>query len=164
MKKVIVGSVLAAGVAASLVGSIGTASAAPGVSFSSNGNEVGIGDHGPTATASGARAVSTNGNNALAISTGLSPQGAKAFAIGGSNNNAFATDGVSSIVGGARNNVGTIFGATTVNGGSDNFVVNAGSLVAPQNNSNTSVALCGGSVNLSAQGTVTTGKVPGGVC
>ena len=122
---------------------------------------MGIGDHGPTATASGARAT-TNGNNALAISTGLSPQGAKAFAIGGSNNNAFATDGVSSIVGGARNNVGTIFGATTVNGGSDNFVVNAGSLVAPQNNSNTSVALCGGSVNLWRRGP--SPPVQGGVC
>ena len=163
MKKVIVGSVLAAGVAASLFGA-GSAAAAPGVSFSSNGNEVGIGDHGPTATASGARAVSTNGNNALAISTGLSPQGADASATGGSSNNAFATDGVSSIVGGARNNVGTIFGETSVNGGNDNFVVNARSLVAPQSGANTVVALCGGAVNLSAQGTVTTSKVPGGLC
>src|SRR5687767_8774285 len=70
MKKVITGSILAAGVAASLFGA-GPASAAPGVSVAVGDTEMGIGDHGAQDTDNnGARAISSPTNSAVAVSLG----------------------------------------------------------------------------------------------
>ncbi len=87
MKKVIVGSVLAAGVAASLFGA-GSASAAPGAESSVGGTEVGIGDRGRDRRSG----RSTENNAALAINTGLQPTQGR-MRIDGNYNTAFALDG-----------------------------------------------------------------------
>ena len=162
MKKintVIAGSVLAAGVAAGLFGA-GTASAAPGISYSDDsGHHVNIGD---THSDTGATALATPGNRALAVSV-FAPSQASA---NGLNNNAFAFDGVTGVGGGNDNNAFTSYGVTYLAGGQRNTVVNAGSVVASfdgQAENQNSVSFCG--TRLSAQSShITVGSVPGGLC
>jgi hypothetical protein len=165
MKKVIVGSVLAAGVAASLFGA-GSAAAAPGVSVSVDGNPaVGIGDQKP---ATGASAISSKGNGAIAVSL-IGP--ANATAVGGNGNTAVTLlGGQSGVLGGpgaTNNHVVAVGGGALVTGNvKDNNIVSVLSGVQTLGSSNTSVAPCGGSA-LSAQGSVIVSKIPanqGGVC
>ena len=126
MKEVIVGSVLAAGVIASLFGA-GAASAAPGVSVNVGGTEVGVGDHG---TDKSADAQASKGNVAVAINTGLLPPGSSAVsanAITGSGNSAFALDGRADVYGGTNNHATGVYGAAIVQGGGHgNAIVGVG--------------------------------------
>ena len=65
VRKVVAGSVLAAGLGVAGVFGAGTASAAPGISYSDGGaNDFGMGDN----TATGAQAKASEGNQALAVS------------------------------------------------------------------------------------------------
>ena len=161
MKKlntIITGSVLAAGVAASLFGA-GTASAAPGVSVSVDGNPaVGIGDQ----SATGAKAISTKGNAALAVSV-IGP--AHATAAGGHGNGAAALLGGQAAVFGqnpVRNQAVTVGGVAAVSGNvKDNHVLSVLSVVSSTGSTNNTVAFCGGS--LSAQSaSLSTYKLPAG--
>ena len=108
-RKLVTGSVLAAGLGVAGLLGAAPAFAGPGVSASVDGGDaVGFGDQ---EAASGAFASSTESNNALAISTGFSPVGATAVATG-TGNNVVAIDGVA-VTGPltARNNVITVAGA-----------------------------------------------------
>ena len=179
MKKintVITGSVLAAGVVASLFGA-GAASAAPGVSVSVGDHPaVGIGDN----TATGAQASSTKGNVAVAVST-FGPSRANAIGTGkgnvalaadsgpdgpptylganvyGGNNNLVIASPLSGahVVSGDRNIVASSLGVSGVPSGDDNRVFsvgsNVGALTDDEANSRTVVAVCGASI-VSAQG------------
>jgi len=174
MKKVIVGSVLAAGVAASLFGA-GSAAAAPGVSFdpgTGGKNTIGIGDQ---KSGSGAYANASKGNTALAVNLGLSPKGTVATANNsGTGNNVFAFEGTSVVTDGVvpgaikpnNNNVGTIFGGTVLAGGQGNSIVNGGGLITAfdgQSENQTSVSFCG--TRVTAQSAhIVPGKAPGGLC
>ncbi len=168
MKKAIVGSVLAAGLAASLFGA-GAASADAGVSFSGNGADaVGFGDQGAGGAVANSGKVG-NQNNALAISTGLSPTGAIAVATG-EHNNVVSIDGVGITgPGTARNNVVTVAGATILAGDAhDNTVLNVGSVVTTKKLQGTapgvtSISACGSTLSGQADH-ITVSKVPGGIC
>ncbi len=91
-RKVVAGSVLAAGLGASGLFGAGTAFAGPGVSFdngSGGTNTVGFGDQ---SAATGATANASEGNRALAINI-TSKNGTQAIAQG-QNNNVVSIDGV----------------------------------------------------------------------
>jgi hypothetical protein len=174
VRKVVTGSVLAAGLGAAGIFGAGTALAyaapapapsGPGISFSSNGGDA-------TTFGNGATASSTKTNNALAINTGLSPLGTTAVAQG-ANNNVVAIDGVS-FTGPhtERNNVVTAFGATALlSDEHDNNVVNVGGLVTtnpthPFQGSAagvTSLSACGNTISGQADHINVT-QVPGGLC
>ncbi len=183
MKKintVITGSVLAAGVVASLFGA-GAASAAPGVSVSVDGHTTGIGDN----TAAGAQASSTKGNLAVAVST-FGPSRANAIGTGkgnvalaadsgpdsgpdgaptyfganvheSGNNNLVIASPLSGahVVSGDRNIVASSLGVSGQVSGDDNRIFsvgsNVGALTDKEANSRTVVAVCGASI-VSAQG------------
>ena len=176
MKKIntiITGSVLAAGVVASLFGA-GAASAAPGVSVSVDGNPaVGIGDN----TAKGAQTSSTKGNVAVAVSL-IGPSQANANGTGhgnvalaadsglgpllganvyGGNNNLVIASPLSGahVVDGDRNIVASSLGVSGQVFGDDNRVFsvgsNVGALADVKANSRTVVAVCRASI-VSAQG------------
>ena len=168
VRKVVAGSVLAAGLGVAGMFGAGTALAGPGISYDAGtggANPIGIGDQ----SATGATASAAKGNQALAISL-LAPS--QAIVLGGSNNNAFTIDGQSTVtpdLSGApkNNNVITAFGGSVVHGAAQgNNVVNAGGLTVADGGaaSETSIQLCG--MRLSAQSShITTGKVPtGGLC
>jgi hypothetical protein len=89
IRKIVVGSTLAAGVGlAGMVGA-GTAAAAPGISYDGGpGDPVGIGDNSPT----GAQANASNNNKALAISI-FRPATATAVGQNRTGNTVFALDG-----------------------------------------------------------------------
>jgi hypothetical protein len=144
VRKIGAGAVFVGAVISGMVGA-GSASAAPGISYQNgSGNEIGLGDHGPGASAD-ARAKGTN-SQALAISlfssAPKSPSFAKADGDGatavsidgytsvtGSNTHGFAASGQTN-VNGADNNVVTVGGNTYLYShgkGNDvhgNFVVN----------------------------------------
>ena len=173
MKKIntiITGSVLAAGVAASLFGA-GTASAAPGAEVSVGGHQVGIGDR----TATGAQATSTHANVAVAVST-FGPSRANANGTGkgnvalaadsgpgpllganvyGGNNNLVIASPLSGahVVDGDRNIVASSLGVSGSASGDDNHLFSVGSNVQSTDgaSSRTVVAVCGASI-VSAQG------------
>ena len=175
MKKIntiITGSVLTAGVAASLFGA-GTASAAPGAEVSVGGHQVGIGDR----TATGAQATSTHANVAVAVST-FGPSRANANANGtgkgnvalaadsgpgpllganvyGGNNNLVIASPLSGahVVDGDRNIVASSLGVSGSASGDDNHLFSVGSNVQSTDgaSSRTVVAVCGASI-VSAQG------------
>lgn len=133
VRKVVAGSVLAAGVAVGLFGA-GTAAAAPGISFDPGTNgtgKIGFGDQ----SDKGASALATTDNTALAISIS---RPAQAVALG-QGNNVVAIDGVAmtdkktsnnrvtAVLGGVavtdksnHNNVLTVGGVTAVGGDSNN--------------------------------------------
>ena len=166
VRKVVAGSVLAAGLGVAGVFGAGTASAAPGISYdpgTGGTGTIGIGD---TQSKTGATAIAKPGNQALAVSL-IGPSSATATG-NADNNNVFAWDGVSAVGGNAHdNNVFTSYGATTMKGNeSGNNIVNAGSLVDVHGNaaSQTSVSFCGGSVIAAQSNKVTVNKVPGGLC
>ena len=176
MKKIntiITGSVLAAGVAASLFGA-GTASAAPGAEVSVGGHQVGIGDR----TATGAQATSTHGNVAVAVSTfgpsranangtgkgnvalaaDSGPGGAPAYLganVYAGNNNLVIASPLSGahVVDGDRNIVASSLGVSGSASGDDNHLFSVGSNVQSTDgaSSRTVVAVCGASI-VSAQG------------
>ena len=91
VRKAVTGSVLAAGVLAGMFGAMGTAQAAPGVSFSpSDGNDpIGVGDN----SAKGASSSASKGNTAVAVSLWSNPR-ARADANHGTGNLAVAFGGV----------------------------------------------------------------------
>ena len=177
VRKLVTGSVLAAGLGAAGMFGAGTAFAdvapapapsGPGLSFSSNGGDaVGFGS-GATANSG---TVGKN-NNALAISTGLSPLGSSATALG-ERNNVVSIDGVG-ITGPntKRNNVVTAFGATALlSDEHDNNVVNFSGVVST-NPLHPIQGTAAGVTSLSACGTSFSGQadhikvtpVPGGLC
>jgi hypothetical protein len=89
IRRVVIGSVLAAGVG--VVGMIGagTANAAPGISYDPGpGEPIGIGDN----SATGAQAIASNNNQALAISV-FRPATATADGQNRTGNTVFALDG-----------------------------------------------------------------------
>ena len=106
MHTIITGSVLAAGVAASLFGA-GSAAAAPVLEVSVGGHQVGIGDR----SADGAQARSTHGNVAVAVSvTGPSRANANGS---GKGNVALAAD----------SGTGPLLGANVHESGNHNLVI-----------------------------------------
>lgn len=123
-RKVVAGSVLAAGLGAAGMMGAGTALAGPGVSFD-NGTggtgAIGFGDR----SATGATAIASPGNRALAVN--LTSKGSVAIADG-KNNNVVAIDGVAvtgpgvpgSASGTKNNNVVAAFGRSTVDGTAHN--------------------------------------------
>jgi hypothetical protein len=89
IRRVVIGSVLAAGVGVAGMTGAGTASAAPGISYDAGpGDPVGIGDN----SATGAQAIASNNNQALAISV-FRPATATADGQNRSGNKVFALDG-----------------------------------------------------------------------
>jgi hypothetical protein len=89
IRRVVVGSVLAAGVGVAGMIGAGTASAAPGISYDRGpGDPKGIGDNSPT----GAQANASNNNKALAISV-FRPARATADGQNRTGNKVFALDG-----------------------------------------------------------------------
>jgi hypothetical protein len=98
IRRIVVGSTLAAGVGVAGMIGAATANAGPGVSYDGgSGNPIGFGDTSPT----GAQASASNGNRALAISI-FKP--AKATAEGQRfGNNVFALDGTAGFLDQATN-------------------------------------------------------------
>ena len=89
IRRVVVGSALAAGVGVAGMIGAGTASAAPGISYDGGpGDPIGIGDN----SATGAQANASNDNKALAISV-FRPATATADGFNRSGNKVFALDG-----------------------------------------------------------------------
>ena len=89
IRRIVVGSALAAGVGVAGMIGAGTASAAPGISYDGGpGDPVGIGDN----SATGAQANASNDNQALAISV-FRPATATADGQNRSGNKVFALDG-----------------------------------------------------------------------
>lgn len=89
IRRVVVGSALAAGVGVAGMIGAGTASAAPGISYDGGpGDPVGIGDN----SATGAQADASNDNRALAISV-FRPATATAVGQNRTGNTVFAVDG-----------------------------------------------------------------------
>jgi hypothetical protein len=89
IRRVVVGSVLAAGVGVAGMIGAGTANAAPGISYDGGpGDPVGIGDN----SATGAQAIASNNNQALAISL-FRPATATADGQNRTGNTVFALDG-----------------------------------------------------------------------
>ena len=89
IRRVVVGSVLAAGVGVAGMIGAGTASAAPGISYDPGpGDPIGIGDN----SATGAQANASNDNQALAISV-FRPATATADGQNRTGNTVFALDG-----------------------------------------------------------------------
>ncbi len=128
VRKVVVSSALGLGMGAMAFTGMGTASAAPGVSFDNGTNgtgAVGFGDR----SATGATANASEGNRALAINI-TSKTGTQAIAQG-TNNNVVAIDGMAVTGPDTRdNNVLTAGGATVlVDDAHNNNVVNVGGLV-----------------------------------
>jgi hypothetical protein len=89
IRRVVVGSVLAAGVGVAGMIGPGTANAAPGISYDPGpGDPIGIGDN----SATGAQAIASNNNQALAISI-FRPAAATADGQNRTGNTVFALDG-----------------------------------------------------------------------
>jgi hypothetical protein len=89
IRRVVVGSVLAAGVGVAGMIGAGTANAAPGISYDPGpGDPIGIGDN----SATGAQAIASNNNQALAISV-FRPATATADGQNRTGNTVFALDG-----------------------------------------------------------------------
>src|SRR6478672_2172143 len=89
IRRIVIGSALAAGVGVAGMIGAGTASAAPGISYDGGpGDPVGIGDN----SAAGAQANASNNNRALAISV-FRPATATADGQNRSGNKVFALDG-----------------------------------------------------------------------
>jgi len=89
IRRIVVGSALAAGVGVAGMIGAGTASAAPGISYDGGpGDPVGIGDN----SATGAQADASNDNRALAISV-FRPATATAVGQNRTGNKVFALDG-----------------------------------------------------------------------
>ena len=89
IRRVVVGSVLAAGVGVAGMIGAGTANAAPGISYDPGpGDPIGIGDN----SATGAQAIASNNNQALAISL-FRPATATADGQNRTGNTVFALDG-----------------------------------------------------------------------
>ena len=89
IRRIVVGSALAAGVGVAGMIGAGTASAAPGISYDGGpGDPVGIGDN----SATGAQANASNDNRALAISV-FRPATATADGQNRTGNTVFALDG-----------------------------------------------------------------------
>ena len=89
IRRIVVGSALAAGVAVAGMAGAGTASAAPGISYDPGpGDPIGIGDN----SATGAQANASNNNRALAISV-FRPATATADGQNRTGNTVFALDG-----------------------------------------------------------------------
>ena len=89
IRRIVVGSALAAGVGVAGMIGAGTASAAPGISYDPGpGYRVGIGDN----SATGAQAIASNDNQALAISV-FRPATATADGQNRTGNTVFALDG-----------------------------------------------------------------------
>ncbi len=89
IRRIVVGSALAAGVGVAGMLGAGTASAAPGISYDGGpGDPIGIGDN----SATGAQANASNDNQALAISV-FRPATATADGFNRSGNKVFALDG-----------------------------------------------------------------------
>ncbi len=89
IRRVVVGSALAAGIGVAGIVGAGSASAAPGISYDGGaGDPIGIGD----TSATGAQANASNGNKALAISI-FRPAMATAVGQNRSGNTMFALDG-----------------------------------------------------------------------
>jgi hypothetical protein len=89
ISRVVVGSVLAAGVGVAGMIGAGTANAAPGISYDPGpGDPIGIGDN----SATGAQAIASNNNQALAISV-FRPATATADGQNRTGNTVFALDG-----------------------------------------------------------------------
>jgi hypothetical protein len=152
-RKVVTGSVLAAGLGVAGLLGAAPAFAGPGISVSIDGNDaIGLGDQN---AGTGAFARSTKTNNALAINTGFSPVGSLAVAEG-ERNNVVSIDGIG-VTGPStkRNNVVTAFGSTTLGGDAhDNTIVNLGG-IAYQNKPQGADP---GVFNLSACGTEFSGQ------
>ncbi|WNG92967.1 hypothetical protein [Mycobacterium sp. ITM-2016-00318] len=172
VRKIVAGSVLAAGLGAVGIFGAGTAFAVdpapapsgPGISFSSNGGAATTFGNGATANSG---TVGKN-NQALAINTGLSPLGSSATALG-ERNNVVSIDGHSVTGSGTSgNNVITAFGVTTLGGNThDNTVVNVGGVVTASGQGNdagvTNLSACGSTLTGQADH-ITVNKVPGGLC
>jgi hypothetical protein len=133
IRRILVGSVLAAGVGVAGMIGAGTVSAAPGISYDGGpGDPVGIGDN----SATGAQADASNDNRALAISVfrpatatavGQNRTGNKVFALDGTAG--FQKDYVDPYTGDHDNRVVAINGNATVHGEWNN-VLAAGSKVS----------------------------------
>ena len=123
VRKVVAGSVLAAGLGVAGVFGAGTASAAPGISYSDGGaNDFGMGDN----TATGAQAKASEGNQALAVSL-FGPSVADASGKGGSGNIAIAGSGSAATVKNGSGNivVANTFSSSSVKNGDDNVLIGA---------------------------------------
>jgi hypothetical protein len=168
VRKVVVSSALGLGMGAMAFTGMGTASAAPGVSFDNGTGGTGAVGFGDRSEATGATANASEGNRALAINL-TSPSGTQAIAQG-TNNNVVSIDGmavtgpdtsdnnvvnafgVTSVGGEARNNnVVTVRGATVVDGDAhDNTIINGGGLVTAFDQGDApgalSVSVCGTSL------------------
>ncbi len=90
VRRVVTGSVLAAGLGVAGLMGAGDAFAGPGISIAGGDNQVGLGDQNQ---GSGAYAEAGKNNLSLAISTGLNPKGATAISEG-NDNTAVSIDGV----------------------------------------------------------------------
>ncbi len=160
VRKIVAGSVLAAGLGVAGVFGAGTASAI-GASLDLNGDgtsfDVGSG-------ASTTQSGNASGNPALAVSLlGPSATSASGNAKG---NTLIAIDGLSSVSGNAEGNtVATAFGASSVSGNSKgNTVANFGSAVGVAGNTSSQFVAAGCGTKFSGQGTIAVNPVPGGLC
>jgi hypothetical protein len=120
IRRIVVGSALAAGVGVAGMIGAGAASAAPGISYDGGpGDPVGIGDN----SATGAQADASNDNRALAISV-FRPATATAVGQNRTGNTVFALDGTAGFqkdyidpyTGDHDNRVVAIYGDATVHG------------------------------------------------
>ena len=164
VRKAVISSALGLGMGAMLFTGMGTAAAAPGVSFD-NGTggtkTVGFGDQ----SATGASANAASGNRALAVNTGLSKTGTLASAQG-TGNNVIAIDGIGMTgPGSEKNNVLVAAdGVASVNGKRDNVVTIAGATVTDMNSHDNTIINAGGVALSSGQKKATTGVVSLNVC
>ena len=162
VRKVVISSALGLGMSAMAFAGMGTASAAPGISFDNGDGPVGIGDN----SAKGAQATAAKGNNALAVSifsnsradaqgTGNNVVAIDGHASTGKNtekNNVLSVGGITTVRDNAsHNNVVTVLGVTDVKGDSNhNNIVNVGGFVQSANQGKApgalSVSLCGTSL------------------
>jgi hypothetical protein len=120
IRRIVVGSALAAGVGVAGMLGAGTASAAPGISYDGGpGDPIGIGDN----SATGAQANASNDNQALAISVfrpatatadGQNRSGNKVFALDGTAG--FQTNYTNQAPDDHNNQVVAIYGTATVHG------------------------------------------------
>ena len=179
VRKVVAGSVLAAGVGVAGILGAGSAAAAPapnqpGVSVSVNGGPAtGFGDaHATSSTGSAAVALNLNapaqasagggtGNTALAVGV-LGPSLAEAV---GQNNSAVSALGGWAGSYGENNHTFTAGGAASnVPGGKDNNVVTVLGVTRAVGDGNFAVGACGGAVGYSGQGHFISSHAPGSVC
>jgi hypothetical protein len=162
VRKAVISSALGLGMGAMLFTGMGTAAAAPGVSFdngSGGTKTIGFGDR---SAETGATANAASGNRALAVNV-TSKTGTQAIAQG-KGNNVVAIDGAAITGEGSEgNNVVVVGGIADVNGKHDNVVTLAGATVTdPSSHDNTIIN--GGGVALSSDQGEAAGVFSANVC